>query len=469
MLTPVRRTLNNRADFFMHYVTLKTQGYRFHLSGVPTTKVIPLSDPPQVAMLPGVIPHIKPRLNVAEGDAVRIGTLLFHDKRRPDIGFASPAGGRISRIQYGPRRVIQAIVIDRASGTEPHVVSDPLSEAALARLDRGALVEKILKAGLWWVLRQLPFRDIADPTLEPPMILVSLDAKEPFQPAPDIYLQGNGPLLSFGLKVLSRLADGKVAVFTGADNQAVIEQDRGWLTHIVSGRYPSDDPGTVLYRIKTRPAENRAWYITGQDLLLLAGFLSQGRHPVHRTVSVGGSTAPKPRHCRVRIGAPLHQLADPRKVPKDARWIVGGLFRGFPSSPDGFMGLYETALNLVPQGGTAEFLSLFKPGWRKHSYSRIFLSKLNPAPLEYDCRFHGDRRACIACMHCTDVCPVDLMPHIIYKSILVEEVEEYLQLGLLDCVECGLCSYVCPSKIELAQTLTAAKAAYAKEQTQTSE
>ena len=72
-------------------------------------------------------------------------------------------------------------------------------------------------------------------------------------------------------------------------------------------------------------------------------------------------------------------------------------------------------------------------------------------------------------MHCTDVCPVDLMPHIIYKSVLVEEVEEYLQLGLLDCVECGLCSYVCPSKIELAQTFTAAKAAYAKEQTQTSE
>jgi Na+-transporting NADH:ubiquinone oxidoreductase subunit A len=453
----------------MHYVTLRKQGYRFHLTGQPTTQVISLPDPSQFAILPEIIPHIKPRLHVAEGDSVRIGSVLFEDKRRPRIRFPSFAGGTVRRIQYGPRRVIQAIVVERASGIEPHVAFDPLSEAALERLDRTGLVEKIVEGAMWWVLRQLPFRDMPDPESEPPMILVSLDAKEPFQPAPEIYLQGQGQLLSFGLKVLSKLAGGNVAVFTGADNRAVIEQDRGWLTHVVSGRYPGDDPGTVLYRIKKNPAENRAWYITGQDLLLLSGFLSQGRHPVHRTVSLGGSAAPEPRHYRARIGAPLHQLADPRKVPKDARWIVGGLFRGFTGHPEGFMGLYETALNIVPEGGTAEFLSLFKPGWRKHSYSRIFLSKLNPSPLEYDCRFHGDRRACIACMHCTDVCPVDLMPHIIYKSILVEEVEEYLQLGLLDCVECGLCSYVCPSKIELAQTLTAAKAAYAKEQPQTSE
>jgi Na+-transporting NADH:ubiquinone oxidoreductase subunit A len=59
---------------------------------------------------------------------------------------------------------------------------------------------------------------------------------------------------------------------------------------------------------------------------------------------------------------------------------------------------------------------------------------------------------------------VDLLPQMIYKSVLAEEVEEYLELGLLDCVECGLCSYVCPSKIELSRTFIATKAAYAKEQ-----
>ena len=58
---------------------------------------------------------------------------------------------------------------------------------------------------------------------------------------------------------------------------------------------------------------------------------------------------------------------------------------------------------------------------------------------------------------------MDILPHMTYKAILAEETEEYLQHGLLDCVACGLCSYVCPSKIELTHTFTLAKAAYARE------
>ena len=128
------------------------------------------------------------------------------------------------------------------------------------------------------------------------------------------------------------------------------------------------------------------------------------------------------------------------------------------------MGLYETSLTLMPGGNVREFLALFKPGYRSPTYSRVFLSRLNPEALNYDCNRHGGDRACIACMHCADVCPVEILPQMTYKAILAEEVEEYLEHGLLDCVACGLCSYVCPAKIELTAAFTAAKEAYAKEQ-----
>ena len=49
--------------------------------------------------------------------------------------------------------------------------------------------------------------------------------------------------------------------------------------------------------------------------------------------------------------------------------------------------------------------------------------------------------------------------------MLAGEVEESVEHGLLDCVECGLCSYVCPSKLELFATLKTAKAEFYKEQT----
>jgi Na+-transporting NADH:ubiquinone oxidoreductase subunit A len=178
---------------------------------------------------------------------------------------------------------------------------------------------------------------------------------------------------------------------------------------------------------------------------------------------VGGAAAAAPQHYHTRLGVPLVHLAGSQFNGDGVRFIVGGLLRGFAGTAEGFMGLYETVLNLLPLGRRSEFLALFRPGLRKPSFSRTFVSRLNPGALDYTCNMNGEERACIACMHCADVCPVDILPQLTYKAILVEEVEEYLQHGLLDCVECGLCSYVCPSKIELTRTLVAAKAAYAKE------
>ena len=58
---------------------------------------------------------------------------------------------------------------------------------------------------------------------------------------------------------------------------------------------------------------------------------------------------------------------------------------------------------------------------------------------------------------------MDILPQFTYKAILSGEVEEALAHGLLDCVECGLCSYVCPAKLELTETLQQAKEDFYKE------
>ncbi len=50
-----------------------------------------------------------------------------------------------------------------------------------------------------------------------------------------------------------------------------------------------------------------------------------------------------------------------------------------------------------------------------------------------------------------------------FKAVAADEIEEALALGLLDCVECGLCSFVCPAKIEISDLLKTAKEAYSKE------
>jgi Na+-transporting NADH:ubiquinone oxidoreductase subunit A len=445
----------------MHRVKTR-KGYRFHIEAGPAEQVESLADPSRLAFLPERIPFFIPRLNVAEGEAVSIGSPLCTDKRNPHIQFLSPAGGTISKIQFGPRRSIQAIVIDRDRRAEASIAFAPLDSAGLKRISRPELIERIISGGGWWVLRELPLRNLPAPETIPPLIIVALAADEPFQPSPAVYLEGSDDLLEYGLQVLKRLCD-RLVVFCKEDDAATQVLCRPWLTHRVRGDYPAADPGTVLYHIKRTAAENHAWYIDGQDLLYLARLLSQGRSPTERIVAVGGRAAPLRRHVRTRIGAPLAHLSEPAAVQKDARWVVGGLMRGYGSSAEGYLGLLEKSLAILPEGGEAEFLALFRPGHDKPTYSRTFVSALNPGPLAYDCNLHGNHRACIACLHCAEICPVDILVHMTYKAILVEEVEEYLEHGLLDCVECGLCSFVCPSKIELAETLKAAKATYAKE------
>lgn len=445
----------------MEEVTIK-KGYRLNIAGHPSKELIPLPDPSKLALCAGHVRFIKPRLKVSEGDRVRIGSVLLEDKRRPEIRFLSPAAGTVSRIQFGPRRVIEAVVIDR-DPDEAQVEWPTVDTQTLERMTPGKLVDHVLDGGLWWVFNELPYRLVPHPGTRPPLIMVSLDAKEPFQPSPAVYLADRIDLFRLGIRILNKLADGRVVVSADRRDHAVTDACNDILTHRVCGRYPSDDPATLLYYIKRSEDQNRAWTVSGQDVLLLAQLFAQGRYPVDRIVAVGGSDVMDGRHYRTRIGVPLAHLLTTEPTAGPSRIVVGGLMRGHTAAPDGFLDLQATAVTRVPQGDQARFLSLFNPGLSMPSYSRTFLSRLNPRHMVYDCNLNGGRRACIACMHCADVCPVDILPQMTYKAIMAEEIEEALQHGLLDCVECGLCAYVCPSKIELSQTFKTAKAAYAKE------
>jgi Na+-transporting NADH:ubiquinone oxidoreductase subunit A len=81
-------------------------------------------------------------------------------------------------------------------------------------------------------------------------------------------------------------------------------------------------------------------------------------------------------------------------------------------------------------------------------------------PKLLDSNIHGGVRPCVQCNYCDEVCPVDLYPHLIWKYVKADRVEESYRFRPFDCVDCGLCNYVCPSKIELSTSVTQAKEAY---------
>ncbi len=446
-------------------VNLK-KGYTLKILGRPASSLQKSGTPAKVAVLPERIPFIKPRLSVKVGDAVKVGTALFEDKRNPDIKFLSPGGGTIEQINFGPRRVIKEVVVG-LDETEAFEQFASLNETDLDAIDREDLIRLIIDGGLWPLLKALPFRDMANPQVLPPAIFVSLGNMQPFFPQPHVYLQDREADFQFGLHALQKIAPERVYV-TAAHNRAKLPPTLdGHVTHTYAGNYPAHDPGVMVYFTRKSAADNQSWFIDGQDVLLLAQLLKNGTYPTMRTVVVAGSAAPDPKHFSVRMGVPLNQIVSNQFGEDEVRFIAGGVFTGYTRSADSFLGLHETSLLLLPEGhAKGEFLGFIRPGYRKPSYSRAFLSCLNQKDLEMNCNKHGGDRACIACYYCAEVCPVDILVHFTFKAVLAGEVEESLEHGLLDCVECGLCSYVCPAKLELFETLKNAKAEFYREQLQ---
>jgi Na+-transporting NADH:ubiquinone oxidoreductase subunit A len=329
----------------------------------------------------------------------------------------------------------------------------------LRSIDRQRLVELIIAGGLWALIRELPFRDAARPETVPPILYVGLDNLEPFHALPEVYLRERRDQMAFGLRVLARIA-GAPAVVTACGRRTSNRDHLGDLiTRTVAGSYPAHDPGVLLYRTKTSPGQNHAWFIEGQDVLLIAELLQTGRYPTERVVSLGGPAAAPARHFRTRIGAPLRALTRGRTAGGEVRLVLGGVLTGAGAAPESFLGLFDKSLVLLPEGRkSGPFLGWTLPGADMPSYSRTFLSAFRP-PVEHplDCNRHGGLRACIQCNFCPQVCPVDILPQLAYKAILAGEIEEALDHGLLDCVECGLCAFVCPSKIDLLQALREAR------------
>ena len=61
--------------------------------------------------------------------------------------------------------------------------------------------------------------------------------------------------------------------------------------------------------------------------------------------------------------------------------------------------------------------------------------------------------ACIRCSKCVSVCPVNLLPLYIHKFALKENLEKAEDYRIMDCIECGSCSYICPSKRPLVEAI----------------
>jgi len=73
---------------------------------------------------------------------------------------------------------------------------------------------------------------------------------------------------------------------------------------------------------------------------------------------------------------------------------------------------------------------------------------------------------CIRCGRCVEACPMMLEPYLLQAYGLNRNTEQAMTHHIMDCIECGCCSYVCPAKRHLVQSLRAAKLAVQQQKKQ---
>jgi electron transport complex protein RnfC len=161
--------------------------------------------------------------------------------------------------------------------------------------------------------------------------------------------------------------------------------------------------------------------------------LPLGRGIQERVITITGPAVERKGNYRIPIGTPLRFLLDTVGVQAD----VDRVFLGGP-----MMGQAAPTLDLAITKGTSGVVAF------------------NETEAE---RTHRKEYPCIRCGYCVDACPIFLTPSLLgaladhgeYDTMAAEH-------NLMDCFECGSCSFVCPSHIPLVHRFRVAKAAVRK-------
>ena len=426
------------------------RGYDVPLVGTPERTVADVATPSTVSVRPPEFRAVKPKVLVSEGDAVAIGQPLFVDRARPKVRFVSPGAGEVVEVRYGPRRVCEQIFVRVAS--DRWIEHPALAADEIRTWDRARVTQALLDAGLWASLRRRPFSTIPNPGSVPAGIFVGAGDSSPLACEPSLGIVGRESDFQLGIDVLEKLTDGKVhlSLYEGGDNDA-FRAVANCEKHTSRGPYPAGQVEVHIHYVMPYKKGREVWFLDCQDVAAIGETLRTGKYSVSRVVAVGGENATRRTHFRTRRGVSLEHL-DPGASPAHSRVVSGNVLAGARISTACCLGHYDTKFSVIPEVEDPEFIGWMLPGFDKVSRYRAYASAIvAPKQPHITTAVGGGVRAHVATGIYEDVCAVDILPSYLMKAILANEVEEAESLGLQDCVECGLCTYVCPSKIEFGE------------------
>ncbi len=388
-----------------------------------------------------------PRLSVKEGDSVKAGTPLFIDKYRENIIFTSPVSGVIEEISRGDKRVLEEIRIK--ADTTPQY--EDFGKADPSKTDREAIIEKLLKSGVWPVIRQRPFSIIANPADAPKGIYVSGFDSAPLAPDNSMIVTESIADFQVGIDVLSKLAGSPVKLGLPGGKSQFPKVSNAEITYF-EGPHPAGNVGIQIHNTKPINKGDIVWVVNAQDVIIIGRLFSKGIYDTTILVPLTGSEVKNPKYFRLRKGASVRSLIKDNLNEGSVRIISGNVLTGTRIKPDGYLGFYQNQFTVIPEGNYHEFFGWALPGFGKFSFSKSFFSWLTPnREYRLDTNFHGGERAYVMTGKYEQVLPMDIYPMQLIKACLTENIEMMENLGIyeVDEEDFALVEFIDTSKSEI--------------------
>ena len=389
---------------------------------------------------------------VHEGQEVTRGQRIARPDGHMSVSIHSPASGRVRRISPVPSisgRMVPGIFLEPFSASTQEVAEGtPCLPDTATREEILAAIQDAGVVGLGGAAFPTHVKLTIPPGKQIDTLIINGIECEPYLTTDHRVMLEQREDIFQGIRYLLKVTGAaRVLVGVEANKPDAAEHLRAGLpealpatVELLRVKYPQGAEKLLIASLLGRevpsgglPADVGVLCVNVATTAEIGRLLPHGRGVQERVITVTGPAVERKGNYRIPIGTPLRFLLETVGVdPSVTRVILGGPMMGQAASS------LDISITKGVSGVTA-----FTDVEAERTHQRVF--------------------PCIRCGHCLDACPVFLNPADLGALALGGEYQRMAEsLHLMDCFECGACSFVCPSHIPLVQQFRVAKQAVRK-------